>query len=140
MSRPEHVFAIEIKATPEKVWEAITSPDWTRRYFHQTAIRSDWRKGSRVVWELPDGSPASDGEVLELEWPRRLVTTWLFHYDPQMAAETPSRVTWEIEDLGGACRLTVTHDRLEGAPKTSETVKGGWSLIIGGMRDALEAA
>ena len=120
MSQPAQVFAIEIKATPEKVWEAITSPDWTRRYFHDTAIRSDWRKGSRVVWELPDGSPASDGEVLEIEWPRRLVTTWLFHYDPEMAAETPSRVTWEIEDLGG---LVPAHRHARQARGCAEDVR-----------------
>lgn len=140
MSRPAQVYAIEIKATPEKVWEAITSPDWTRRYFHETAIRSDWRKGSRVVYELPDGSPATDGEVLEAEWPYRLVTTWQFMYDPEMARETPSRVTWQIEDLGGQCRLTVTHDRLEAAPRTEAVVKGGWSPILAGLRQVLEAA
>jgi len=140
MASPAQVYVIEIKATPEKVWEAVTSPDWTRRYFHDTAIRSDWRKGSRVVYELPDGSVATDGEVLDVDWPYRLVTTWQFMYDPEMARETPSRVTWEIEDLGGSCRLTVTHDRLEAAPKTESVVKGGWSAILDGLRRELEAA
>jgi hypothetical protein len=63
------VFELEIKSTPERIWEAITSPDWTRRYFHDTAIRSDWRAGSKVVWESPGGSAACEGEVLEADPP-----------------------------------------------------------------------
>jgi hypothetical protein len=82
---------------------------------------------------------ASDGELLGLQWPPAR-TTWLFMYDPEMARETPSRVTWEIEDLGGSCRLTVTHDRLEAAPRTEAVVKGGWSAILDGLRQVLEAA
>ena len=62
MSLPALVFEIEIRSTPERIWEAITSPDLTRRYFHDTAIRSDWRAGSKVVWENPDGTNASEGE------------------------------------------------------------------------------
>jgi len=140
MSEPECVFEIEIRATPEAVWEAITSPDWTRRYFHDTAVRSSWQPGAKVVWELPDGSVASEGELLEVEFPRRIVHTWLFHYDPALAREASSRVSWEIEDLGDRCRLTVVHDRLEGAPKTRDVVRGGWAAILAGLRDAVTAA
>ena len=106
MTKPAHVFQIEIAAPPERAWEAITNPDWTRRYFHDTAVRSSWKVGAKVVWELPDGSVASEGELLEVEYPRRIVHSWLFRYDPELSREAASRVSWEIEDLGDRCRLT----------------------------------
>jgi uncharacterized protein YndB with AHSA1/START domain len=65
---------------------------------------------------------------------------WRSLYDPELAGEEPSRVTWEIEPQdGGYCRLTVTHDRLEGAPKTAETVFGeGWMLVLSSLKTLLE--
>jgi uncharacterized protein YndB with AHSA1/START domain len=139
MSEPALVFEVTIRSTPERIWEAITSPDWTRRYFHGTSVRSDWRVGAKVAWELPDGAPGSDGEILEIDPPRRLVTTWRSLWDPALAAEPPSRVTWEIEELRGSCVLRVTHDRLGSAPKTRDGVRQGWPGIVEGLRDCVEA-
>ncbi len=140
MSLPALVFEIEIKSTPERIWEAITSPDLTRRYFHDTAIRSDWRNGSKVVWENPDGTSASEGEVIECEPPCRLVTSWSSLWAPELASETPSRVTWEIEERASSCLLRLIHDKLEGARKTHDVVKNGWPGIIEGLRACVEAA
>jgi uncharacterized protein YndB with AHSA1/START domain len=140
MSLPALVFELEIRSTPEKIWEAITSPDWTRRYFHDTAIRSDWRAGGKVVWENPDGSAACEGEVLEADPPWRLVTTWTSLWDPELASETPSRVTWEIEERARGCVLRVIHDRLDGAPKTRGVVGQGWPAILAGLRTCVEVA
>jgi uncharacterized protein YndB with AHSA1/START domain len=79
-------------------------------------------------------------EVLEHEPPRRLVHSWVSYYDPEMAAEEPSRVSWEIEPQeGGYSLLTVTHDQLEGAPKTAESVSGtGWMMVLSGLKTLLE--
>ena len=65
---------------------------------------------------------------------------WVSRYDPELAAEEPSRVTWEIEpEEGGFCKLTVTHDQLEGAPKTAESVSGaGWMMVLSGLKTLLE--
>jgi uncharacterized protein YndB with AHSA1/START domain len=81
-----------------------------------------------------------DGEVLEVDPPNRLVHTWLARYEPEMAEEQPSRVTWEIEDRGGGmCLLTVVHDQLEGAPKTAQSVSGqGWMYVLSGLKTLLE--
>jgi uncharacterized protein YndB with AHSA1/START domain len=77
--------------------------------------------------------------VLESERPRRLVVSWRSLYDPELAAEQPSRVTWEIEPQdGGVCRLMVTHDQLEGAPKTARKVAGGWMFILSGLKTLVE--
>jgi uncharacterized protein YndB with AHSA1/START domain len=140
MSLPALVFEVEIKSTPERIWEAITSPDWTRRYFHDTAIRSDFRDGSKVVWENPDGTKAAEGEVVESDPPWRLVTSWSSLWSPEFASETPSRVTWEIEERKGSCLLRLTHDRLDGAPKTRNAVGQGWPGILDRLRGCVEAA
>jgi uncharacterized protein YndB with AHSA1/START domain len=78
--------------------------------------------------------------VLEYDPPRRLVHEWLSRYDDEMAAEEPSRVTWEIEPKDdGTSLLTVVHDRLEGAPKTAASVAGqGWMYVLSGLKTLLE--
>ena len=78
--------------------------------------------------------------MLEFDPPRRLVHQWRALYDDDMATEQPSRVTWEIEPQdGGYCKLTVTHDRLDGAPKTAASVAGpGWMFVLSGLKTLLE--
>ena len=78
--------------------------------------------------------------MLEFEPPRRLVHGWRSLYNPELAVEEPSRVAWEIEPQeGGFCLLTVTHDQLEGAPKTAASVHGpGWTMVLSGLKSLLE--
>jgi uncharacterized protein YndB with AHSA1/START domain len=129
------VYSVFILATPEQIWEAITKPEFTERYFH--GVRIELRDGRRfsAVGELD-----WDEEVLEEDPPRRLVHRWVSYYDEEMAAEEPSRVTWEIEPQeGGTTLLTVIHDQLEGAPKTAEGVSGtGWMYVLSGLKTLLE--
>jgi uncharacterized protein YndB with AHSA1/START domain len=130
------VYSIAIKATPEAIWEAITTPEFTAQYFY----------GARITvvpdhYESlgPDGSTWGDAKVFEFEPPRRLVHEWQSLYDPNLASEESSRVTWEIEPQdGGYCLLTVTHDQLESAPKTAEAVSGGWMLVLSGLKTLVE--
>jgi uncharacterized protein YndB with AHSA1/START domain len=131
------VYQVFIKATPEAIWEAITKPEFTARYFH----------GARIT-VVPDGYRSlgpndelwGEEDVLEFDPPRRLVHSWRSLYDPEMAAEEPSRVTWEIEPQeDGTTLLTVVHDRLEGAPKTARSVSGtGWMYVVSGLKSLLE--
>jgi uncharacterized protein YndB with AHSA1/START domain len=83
---------------------------------------------------------AWDEAILEEDPPRRLVHQWTSGYDPELAAEEPSRVTWEIEPRDDrTCLLTVVHDRLEGAPKTAESVAGeGWTFVLSNLKTFLE--
>jgi uncharacterized protein YndB with AHSA1/START domain len=128
------VYSIVIKATPEQVWDAITKPEFTEKYFY--GVRIELRDGRRVS---SMGGSEWDEEVLEADPPHRLVHGWSSAYDPEMAAEAESRVSWEIEPQdGGITKLTVVHDRLEGAPKTAESVAGGWMFILSGLKTLLE--
>ena len=130
------VYQLYIKASPEKIWEAITKPEFTARYFYGARITVT---PERIESLGPDGELWGDEAVLEYDPPRRLVQEWSAGYDPELAGEEPSRVAWEIEPAdGGVCKLTVVHDRLEGAPKTAEGVAGGWMLVLSGLKTLLE--
>jgi uncharacterized protein YndB with AHSA1/START domain len=96
--------------------------------------------GDRIVSHGPGGDLWGDAQVIESDPPRRLVHGWQSLYDPELANEEPSRVTWEIEPRAdGVCLLTVIHDHLEGAPKTAQSVSGiGWMFVVSGLKTLLE--
>jgi uncharacterized protein YndB with AHSA1/START domain len=131
------VYQVFIRATPEAIWDAIVKPEFTAKYFHGATVEvTPEERRSFAGSEL-----RSVQDVLEFDPPRRLVHGWRSYYDPELAAEEPSRVTWEIEPQeGGACSLlTVTHDRLEASPKTAENVVGtGWMWVLSGLKTLLE--
>ncbi len=131
------VYQVFIKATPERIWEAITKPEFTEKYFYGARIET--ANGRRRALG-PNDELWGDEAVLESDPPHRLVHGWRSLYDPELAAEEPSRVTWEIEPQeGGFSLLTVTHDQLEGAPKTAESVSGvGWMMVLSGLKTLLE--
>ena len=141
LSTPTQVYQVYIRATPERVWQAITDPEFTTRYFHGSRVELKLVAGSEYRSYSPDRSEVwVDGEVLEVDPPKRLVHSWHSRYDAETADEEPSRVTWEIEDLGdGMSLLTVVHDQLEGAPKTAQSVSGrGWMYVLSGLKTLLE--
>ena len=130
------VYQVFIKATPEAIWDAITKPGFTSQYFHGVTI--DTTPDERRTYS---GSELKNvQEVLEYDPPRRLVHSWVSYYDPEMAAEEPSRVSWEIEPQDGEYSLlTVVHDQLDGAPKTAASVAGpGWMMVLSGLKTLLE--
>ncbi|HTX32835.1 MAG TPA: SRPBCC family protein [Solirubrobacteraceae bacterium] len=135
------LYQLFIKASPEQIWEAITSPEFTTKYLHGCYIESTFEPGAPYKGYSTDRSQEwIDGEVLEADPPRRLQHSWRALYDPGTAAEPPSRVTWEIDpQRDGTCLLTVIHDQLEDSPKTAESVSGtGWTTVISGLKTLLE--
>ena len=134
------VYAVFIRATPEQVWDAITKPEFTTKYFHGTRIESTFEPGAPYLSIAGDGEQRLiEGEVLESDPPRVLKTTWRALFDPELAEETHSRVTWEIEPQdGGVTKLTVTHDQLDASPKTAASVAGGWEFVLSGLKTVLE--
>ena len=136
MSNPEFVYVIYIEAPIEKVWSALTQGEHTRLYWSRF-VQSDWRPGSRVEFLRADKSRLShDGEVLEIDPPRRLVMT--FDVSAEGMKEPPSRVSYELAEEDGATRLQVTH---ESFPPNSEVLKGvrqGWPQILSSLKTYLE--
>jgi uncharacterized protein YndB with AHSA1/START domain/DNA-binding transcriptional ArsR family regulator len=132
------VYQIVIRATPDRLWQALTDPAFTRRFPYYMAIASSFAVGDPIRWIDPStGGAVVDGIVLESDPPHRLVHTWVIRYDQSFSHET-SRVTWQIEPLGTTlCRLTLTHD-LTDAPLTSPHVASGWPFILSGIKTLLE--
>lgn len=137
MPAPKHVYEIYIRTTPERLWRAITDPADTRRYYFGNEVRSDWQPGSKLEY-LDDGQVSLDCTILEIEPERRLVHTFTMVYDPEMAAEPPSRVTWEIEQMGEVCRLRLVHNEFTGETKTFQSTESGWAMILSGLKTLVE--
>ena len=134
----QHDYEIFIRTTPDALWDAITSGEQTRRYFHGTRIESKWRVGAAVIYHSSRaGNIAVDGEVRHVERTRRLSYTWNVRYDPERSGEAPSLVTWKIEPVGDTCRLTLTHQFSEPS-KTFREVKSGWNAILSSLKSLLE--
>jgi uncharacterized protein YndB with AHSA1/START domain len=133
----EKVFEIYIRTTPERLWQAITDPEVRVRYQFGARVESDWTSGS-TYHVLRNGAPRAliEGENLDVDPPRRLVQSYHAVWDDDIAAEGPSRVTWEIEPIGDSCRLTVTHDQLR--EDADPHLYGGWPMIVSGLKTWLE--
>ena len=126
---------------PEAIWDAITKPEFTTRYFHGARIEIDARAGARRASARDGADAGATAPMLEYDPPRRLVHGWRSLYDPELRPRSTSRVTWEIEPQEGGVLASSpsTHDQLEGAPKTAESVSGaGWMIVLSGLKTLLE--
>jgi uncharacterized protein YndB with AHSA1/START domain len=147
-----HVHRVFIKATPEAIWEAITNPEWNKRYGYESPSEYDLRPGgayrSLANAEMRKHGAAEvviEGEIIEADPPHKLVQTWHALFSPETTAEPSTRLTWEIEaGDGGITKLTVTHD-LRGAPTAAAFVTGeipnaggGWSFVLSDLKTLLE--
>lgn len=133
-----HVCVIYINASREAVWDGLTNPEFTRQYFHQTRFESDWQPGSAMNCYMPDGSYAVRGEVLESEHPAKLSFTWHVHYNPEAKQEAPSRVTYLLESVEGATKLTVIHDEFPEGSVVLPSISEGWIAILCNLKTLLE--
>lgn len=140
--KPQHVYRTFIRTTPEQLWQAITSPEMTVKYFYHSRVVSDWKPDSEYIFfKEKDGERQISGKILECDPPKRLVTTFTLDCYEHTADEAPSRITWEIEQsakIPGVCILTVIHDHFDGASKTYEEVGNGWPWILSGLKTVLE--
>ncbi|KPJ80738.1 MAG: hypothetical protein AMJ58_07445 [Gammaproteobacteria bacterium SG8_30] len=139
MQDPEYVYEIYIKAQRDAVWEALTEGHFTRQYWFATSIESSWQAGAPVRFLFEDGRVAVEGEVLEADRPARLSYTWHPLYDEGLAAEVPSRVTFELEEVRGQTRLRVVHDRFPAGSAVRRHVAGGWEFLISGLKSVVES-
>jgi uncharacterized protein YndB with AHSA1/START domain len=130
------VYVTYIASTPQKVWEGLTSGDFTTPYFFGRSIESDWRAGSPWMLRKPDGSVDVGGTVRTADPPRKLVVSWVV-----AALDLPEAiVTYDIEDLGGdVVRLTMTEAHPTPIPANLlEGGRRGWPMILSGLKSLLE--
>src|SRR6266852_4122173 len=137
--KPAIVYTIYIASTPKKVWQALTTAEYSRKYFSGFAVEAELKVGGAFVACAPDGSVHISGEVIECVSPRKLTITWNVNWPALVEKLGPTLVTYEIEPAGEAVRLTLTqaHDR----PIDDDILSGGrqgWPAILSSLKSLLE--
>ena len=133
------VYVTFIRTTPEKLWAALTTPEFMRAYWFGTEMQSDWKRGSR--WQMvgsDSGTVFDDGEVLESAPPRKLVLSWTNRWKPELTADGEARMTYDIEPADGSVRLTVTHEIARAQSKLIDAVSRSWPQILSSLKSYLE--
>jgi uncharacterized protein YndB with AHSA1/START domain len=137
--KPMTVYTIYIASTPEKVWEALTSAELSRKYFFGNTVEIEQRVGGAYVVRTPDGALHISGEVVECDPLRKLTVTFNVNWPELIEKLGPTLVTYEIEQAGGVVRLTRSeaHDR----PLSDDILEGGrqgWPAILSSLKSLLE--
>ena len=137
--RPMTVYTIYIAATPEQVWKALTSAEFSRQYFFGNSVEIELKVGGAYIVRTPDGALHITGEVIECDPPKKLTFTFNVNRPALIEKLGPTLVSYEIEPAGDAVRLTMTesHDR----PLSDDILSGGrqgWPAILSGLKSLLE--
>jgi len=137
MSKPEFVYVTYIETTPEKLWEALTNSAFTRQYWFDTEVRSDWKVGSPLALVM-GGKVTDTGEILEADRPRRLSYTFKHELMEEMRNEAATKVVFTIVPHGNLVKLTVTHEGFAAGSKLLDGISKGWPAILSGLKSLLE--
>jgi uncharacterized protein YndB with AHSA1/START domain len=137
--KPKTVYVIYIASTPEKVWQALTDPELSQRYFHGSRIEIEPRVGGNFVLRHPDGGVNVRGEVVEWSPPRRLATTWTVEGMPELREFPPCLVSYDIETSGESVKLTMTESYSWHPPDALLCGgRSGWPAILSSLKSVLE--
>jgi uncharacterized protein YndB with AHSA1/START domain len=139
MNKPESVYVIVIASPPEEVWTGLTSPEFTKQYWHRTEVQSDFEVGSPIRFYIETGEVGCEGEILTADRPNELAYTWQFPLNPETKDEPPSRVTFKLEKIAAGTKLTMVHDQFEKDSKMLGIVDQGWPLVLSGLKTLLES-
>ncbi len=140
MARSTFHYVTYIRATPEKLWSALTEDaEFMKQYWFGVRCESEWRPGSRWTMIHSDGSVSDAGEIVEAERPTRLVIRWRHQRNSELAAEGDSLCTMELEPTGSAVKLSIIHTIERDSSKLIAAVSGGWPKIISNLKSLLEA-
>jgi uncharacterized protein YndB with AHSA1/START domain len=138
LSASKFVYVTFIRTTPEQLWSALTTPEFTKQYWFGMHCESEWKAGSSWRLMFQDGRVADSGEIVEAERPKRLVIKWRNEFRPEIKAEGYSRCTIDLEPTGQAVKLTITHEMDRTGTQFIEAVSGGWPRIISNLKSLLE--
>jgi len=138
MTGSKFVYVTFIRTTPEKLWSALTTPEFIKQYWFDMVHDTEWKVGSQWKMLFPDGRVADAGEIAEFDPPRRLAIKWRNEWRPDLKAEGWSRCVMELEPADGVVKLTVTHTIEVENSKLIEAVSGGWPKILSNLKSLLE--
>jgi uncharacterized protein YndB with AHSA1/START domain len=137
--KPHTVYTIYVAATPEKVWQALTTAEFSRKYFSGFAVELEEKVGGHFVLRAPDGSEHITGEVIACDPSRRLTVTFNVNWPGLIEALGETLVTYDIEQCGEAVRLTMTE---AGDREIDDDIysggRAGWPAILSGLKSLLE--
>ncbi|MBW4053175.1 MAG: ATPase [Proteobacteria bacterium] len=140
MARSTFTYVTYIRTTPERLWSALTDDaEFMKGYWFGTHCESQWTAGSSWKMVYPDGTVTDAGEILEAEPPRRLVIRWRHEKRPELKAEGDSLCTMELDPVGTAVKLSITHTIERDPSKLITAVSGGWPKILSNLKSLLEA-
>jgi uncharacterized protein YndB with AHSA1/START domain len=132
------VYVTYIRTTQQKLWDALTKPEFQKQYWYGMHQESDWKPGASWAMKFSDGRTADAGEVLEIDPPKRLVLKWRNEFRPELKDEGWSRCVYDVEPDGDIVRLTITHTIDKEGAKFIEAVAGGWPRILSSLKSMLE--
>jgi len=132
------VYVTFIRTTPERLWDALTKPEFTRKYWFGSSLDSTWGPGASWQLKTPDGGLTDSGTVVKIDKPRRLVLSWKHERFPEMRDDENARAIFELEPQGDIVKLTVTHESDKRDSKLIKGVSGGWPIILASLKSLLE--
>ena len=138
MPRSTFVYVTYIRTTPPELWSALTDAEFMKQYWFGSHCESDWTAGSSWKLKHPDGRVVDAGEIVEADPPRRLVIRWQHQHKPELAVEGASLCTMELEPIGAAVKLSITHTIERDPSKFIESVSGGWPKVLSNLKSLLE--
>jgi len=141
MTKSTFAYVTFIRTTPERLWEALVTPDFMRQYWFDMHCESDFKTGSSWKLVFPDGRIADMGEIVEADPPRRLVIKWHNQWKPELKAEGSSLCTFTIEavpDNAKVLKLSVVHSMERDGSQLIEAVSSGWPRILSNLKTLLE--
>jgi len=137
-AKSSFVYVTYIRTTPELLWSALTSREFSQQYWRGAHPEAEWKVGGAWKLVFPDGRAADSGEIVALEPNRKLAIRWRNEFMPELKAEGWSLCTMEIEPTEGAVKLTVTHSIERAESKLIKAVSGGWPQILSNLKSLLE--
>ena len=132
------VYVTYIRTTPGKLWEALTTPEFTRQYWFGMTQETTWQPGSPWMLKASDGRVFDTGEVMECDPPKRIVLKWQHEFYAEAKEEGYSRCVMELVQEGEAVKLTVTHTSERENSILIDKVSGGWPKVLSGLKSLLE--
>lgn len=132
------VYVTYIRTTPEKLFAALTQPEFTKAYWAETWQESAWTPGASWRLMIPDGRVGDAGRIVEIDRPKKLVIEWSIEFQPELKAEGPTLVTYLLEPEGTSVKLTLTQETSAPDSKIIAAMSQGWPHLLASLKSLLE--